>query len=55
MQSKGRIRDEDQVHTFLQHHFLHWLEALSLIGKIDESVAMVTALQALVDVSVTHL
>jgi hypothetical protein len=51
IQSKGQIRDGDQVHTFLQHHLLHWLEALSLIGKIVESVAMVTALRALVEVS----
>src|ERR1051325_1268843 len=45
LQSKSRIKDGDRVHTFLQYHFLHWLEALSLIGKMTESVAMITALQ----------
>ena len=54
MQSKGQIRDEGQVHTFLQHHFLHWLEALSLMGKMGESIAMVTALQGLLEVGVTR-
>jgi hypothetical protein len=54
-QSTARIRDGDQVHTFLRHHFLHWLEALSLIRKITEGVAMVTALQALVEVGITHI
>ncbi|KAF8544991.1 WD40-repeat-containing domain protein [Trichophaea hybrida] len=31
------LRDNDRVHTFLQKHFLHWLEALSLIGGIFDS------------------
>lgn len=30
------LHDDDQVHRFLQQHFLHWLEALSLIGKFSE-------------------
>ena len=49
-QSKERIRDGDQVHMFLKCHFLHWLEALSLIGRMAESVTMVAALQTLVEV-----
>jgi hypothetical protein len=32
----------------LREHFLHWLEALSLIGKASDSVQMVTSLQSLV-------
>jgi hypothetical protein len=50
-QSKSRIRDQDQVHGFLQKHFLHWLEALSLIGKISESIALIDILQTLFEVS----
>ena len=29
-QSKIQVHDGDQVHLFLQKHFLHWLEAVSL-------------------------
>ena len=47
-QSHGRIRDGDHTHLFLKCHFLHWLEGLSLIGKISDSVGMVTALQSMV-------
>jgi len=50
-QSKSRICDEDQVHLFLQEHFLYWLEALSLMGKISESIALIGTLQSFVAVS----
>ncbi|KAI9770260.1 MAG: hypothetical protein M1840_003418 [Geoglossum simile] len=33
-----------QIYEFFQKHFLHWLEALSLIGKISEGGHMVTEL-----------
>jgi hypothetical protein len=46
--SEARLDDNDQVHIFLQEHFLHWLEALSLIGKTSDSIRMVTALQSMV-------
>jgi hypothetical protein len=36
---------------FLQQHFLHWLEALSLMGKMSEGVLMITALQSVLTVS----
>ncbi|KAH0534090.1 hypothetical protein FGG08_007309 [Glutinoglossum americanum] len=39
--------DHQQVHEFLQIHFLHWLEALSLMGKMYEGVLMVAALQSI--------
>jgi hypothetical protein len=32
------------VHKFFQEHFLHWLEALSLIGQISEGVHLVAEL-----------
>jgi hypothetical protein len=46
----GHIHDQDAAHLFLQKHFLHWLEALSLIGKISESIALIGTLQSLVAV-----
>jgi hypothetical protein len=50
-QSKGRIHDGDQVHLFLQQHLLHWLEAMSLIQKISESIILFDILRSLTSVS----
>jgi hypothetical protein len=50
-QGGRRIRSQDTVHVFLQEHFLHWLEALSLMGKISESISMISTLQSLMTVS----
>ncbi|TGO20796.1 hypothetical protein BPAE_0265g00110 [Botrytis paeoniae] len=43
------IYDDDQVHNFLKCHFLHWLESLSLIGRLQESIGMVDTLMAIID------
>jgi hypothetical protein len=40
--SSINLRDDDSVHIFLQTHFLHWLEALSLMRAIPKGVLMVT-------------
>ena len=47
---RSDITDHDgsEVYFFLQRNFLHWLEALSLIGKVSDSVQMMTHLQSLV-------
>ena len=50
-QSGRRIFDEDAVHYFLRKHFLHWLEALSLIGKISDCISLIDTLRSLTDVS----
>jgi hypothetical protein len=50
-QSNARITDKHQAYLFLKRHFLHWLEALSLLGKISESIAIINSLQALIYVS----
>jgi len=46
--SEAHLDDDCQVHQFLQKHFLHWLEALSLIGKTSESIYMTTDLESMV-------
>jgi hypothetical protein len=48
---RARLHNGHQAFQFLQHHFLHWLEALSLMGRISESIRLVDELQNLVDVS----
>ncbi|KAI7975374.1 hypothetical protein EIK77_004977 [Talaromyces pinophilus] len=47
-ESQTRINDTDPVYVFLQDHFLHWLESLSLLGRIAESINLVGTLQTVV-------
>lgn len=49
---KWSIPDVSQVTDFLNDHFLHWLEVLSLMGCVVESIAMINTLRSLV---VSHL
>jgi hypothetical protein len=50
---KGKVDllDNGSVYEFLQSHFLHWLEAMSLMGKTSEVIITLTDLAAMVDVS----
>jgi hypothetical protein len=45
------LRNHGQVHGFLRTHFLHWLEVLSLIGKISDGVLAVKALESMLMVN----
>jgi hypothetical protein len=45
------LRDGDRLHMFLRKHFLHWLEALSLIGKTSEGILAITSLESVIIVS----
>ena len=45
------IHDQDNVHMFLQKHFLHWLEAMSLMSRLAEVIKQLRVLQSLVSVS----
>jgi hypothetical protein len=49
-QAKSYPFDNDEVYRFLQEHFLHWLEALSLIGRAAESLENIRILQSLLQV-----
>ncbi len=50
-QGKTEIYDQDKVHVFLQKHFFHWLEAMSLINRLAEVIKQLHVLQSLVSVS----
>jgi hypothetical protein len=50
-EGKNIICDNNQVYHFLRCHFLHWLEALSLLGRLSESITMIENLLLIVDVS----
>ncbi|KAF7514050.1 hypothetical protein GJ744_004375 [Endocarpon pusillum] len=43
--SVSALSDEDEVHKFLQHHFLHWLEALSLLDRLADAIKFINILQ----------
>ena len=40
----------DRIREFLQHNILYWFEALSLLGRVQESVLMLSTLLALAQV-----
>lgn len=44
LQRAGTDFKDYQVHVFLKEHFLHWLEALSLLGSISEGVRAIIVL-----------
>ena len=50
--SGAQLHDNDQVHSFLQRHFLHWLEALSLMQSLSGGVVMIRTLGNLLAVSI---
>jgi hypothetical protein len=43
--------DSNYMYDFLKTHFLHWLEALSFMGRVSESIGFIDELQSIVDVS----
>lgn len=46
-QSQQKIADRDATYLFLQKHFLHWFEAMSLMNESSKCVHLLTNLQAL--------
>ena len=49
--SQVQLHDHGPVHMFLREHFLHWLEALSLVKKTAEGVLAITSLESIAKVS----
>jgi hypothetical protein len=52
--SDTQLYDNDQVHQFLQAHLLHWLEALSWIGKTSEGVLAISSLEVQIQVGLVY-
>ncbi|KAH8812424.1 hypothetical protein F5884DRAFT_855722 [Xylogone sp. PMI_703] len=48
-ESKCMVDDKDRVLQFLKDHFLHWLEVLSLLGRIREGINMVNELVGIIE------
>jgi hypothetical protein len=51
--SEEQIKDDGVVHHFLQKHMLHWIEALSWLGRASDIIHNIATLQSLVNVSHT--
>ena len=52
--SRQDIIDKDTTLRFLQKHFLHWLEAMSLMRESSRSVHLLDSLRALSAVRALH-
>jgi hypothetical protein len=50
-QSTIQLYDNCHVHIFLQEHFLHWIEALCLIGEPSEGILALETLESILTVS----
>ncbi|KAL7784066.1 hypothetical protein V8C37DRAFT_413532 [Trichoderma ceciliae] len=46
--ARNHISDYEEVFQFLKEHFLHWIEALSLMQQVPESMKIIKNLQALI-------
>lgn len=49
--SKKSIPIRDSISEFFHNHFLHWLEALSLLGAVSNGVLSLARLRTIVEVS----
>ncbi|GKT50172.1 vegetative incompatibility protein HET-E-1 [Colletotrichum spaethianum] len=45
------LQDSETVYTFLEQHYLHWLEALSLLRSVSEGILQLSKLAHLAQVS----
>jgi hypothetical protein len=52
VQENQILLDNGKVHKFLQNHFLHWIEALALIGQLAEGILMIRDLESKINVSI---
>ena len=47
--------DNGRIHSFLQTHFLYWLEVLSLMSKISQGIQIITKLERMLQVRAISL
>jgi hypothetical protein len=46
--------DNNVVHSFLRHHLLHWLEALSWMKRLSAGINSIILLESITQVSLSH-
>jgi hypothetical protein len=44
LESKKEMADDGAVFSFLEKHFLHWIESLSLLGNLSDGVTSIRKL-----------
>lgn len=49
-QSEVHFTEMDNAFLFLQEHFLHWVEAMSILGFVSEVVEGINLLQSVIHV-----
>jgi hypothetical protein len=47
-EGEALLIEDGEIHRFFQQHFLHWLESLSLLGKVSDAVRMIVKLHNLI-------
>jgi hypothetical protein len=52
--SGAKLCDNDEVHSFLKKHCLHWIEALGWMGKVSEGIHAISSLELITQVSHLH-
>lgn len=52
IQQAKMVVNDGNIYGFLQEHFLHWLEVLSLTGRASESLSIIKVLQSVPKVSI---
>jgi hypothetical protein len=50
-QNKDSVAEMNNAFLFLQEHFLHWVEAMSILGIVSEVVGIINILQSVIQVS----
>ena len=50
-QGHVKLEDQGQIRQFLKKHFLHWLEAIGIMGIVTEAFGIVNTLLSIVWVS----
>jgi hypothetical protein len=50
VQSGQRLTDNDETHEFLRKHILHWIEAMSWMGKTPEAIEGMATLESMTKV-----
>ncbi|EPS38544.1 hypothetical protein H072_7653 [Dactylellina haptotyla CBS 200.50] len=49
VKSGERLTDRSEIYAFLRKHLLHWLEAMSLLGRMFEVMDMITVMESTVN------
>lgn len=52
---RGHMSEDGHVWTFLKSHFLHWLESLSLLGKLSTAIVSTRKLRIKSKVHIIHM